>query len=69
MNYLFILQEKKEELAHLAHKCCSVNKYCVETCCVIGEDLASTVDVIHKIMLHLSAFIFRIKDEITYLDD
>ncbi|KAK3762897.1 hypothetical protein RRG08_051050 [Elysia crispata] len=35
-NLLF-MQEKKEELAHLAHKCCSVNKYCVETCCVIGN--------------------------------
>ncbi|GFO36908.1 cell division cycle protein 23 homolog [Plakobranchus ocellatus] len=35
-NLLFV-QEKREELAHLAHKCCTVNKYCVETCCVIGN--------------------------------
>ncbi|CAG5127621.1 unnamed protein product, partial [Candidula unifasciata] len=35
-NLLYV-KEKKSELAHLAHKCCTVNKYCVETCCVIGN--------------------------------
>ncbi|KAH9520460.1 Anaphase-promoting complex subunit 23 [Bulinus truncatus] len=35
-NLLFVT-ENKAELAHLAHKCCTINKYCVETCCVIGN--------------------------------
>uniref|UniRef100_A0A2C9K5M1 Cdc23 domain-containing protein n=1 Tax=Biomphalaria glabrata TaxID=6526 RepID=A0A2C9K5M1_BIOGL len=35
-NLLFVT-ENKAELAHLAHKCCTINKYSVETCCVIGN--------------------------------
>ena len=35
-NLLYI-KEMKPELAHLAHHCCDINKYCVETCCVIGN--------------------------------
>ncbi len=26
----------RAELAHLAHHCCAIDKYRVETCCVIG---------------------------------
>ena len=32
-----ILQEMKPELSHLAHHCFEINKYRVETCCVVGE--------------------------------
>ncbi|XP_012939127.1 cell division cycle protein 23 homolog [Aplysia californica] len=35
-NLLYV-KEKKSDLAHLAHRCCTINKYCVETCCVIGN--------------------------------
>ena len=31
----------KPELAHLAHHCCAINKYSVETCCVIGRYITS----------------------------
>jgi len=27
----------KAELAYLAHHCCEIDKYRVETCCVLGE--------------------------------
>ena len=32
-----ILQEMRADLAHLAHRCCDIDKYRVETCCVIGN--------------------------------
>ncbi|KAK3590022.1 hypothetical protein CHS0354_041047 [Potamilus streckersoni] len=35
-NLLYI-KEMRPELAHLAHKCCAIDKYRVETCCVIGN--------------------------------
>ena len=31
------LQEMRYELAHLAHGCCDIDKFRVETCCVIGK--------------------------------
>lgn len=31
------LQEMKAELANLAHQCSNIDKYRVETCCVIGN--------------------------------
>ncbi len=33
-----LFQELRADLAHLAHHCCGIDKYRVETCCVIGED-------------------------------
>lgn len=35
-NLLYV-KEMRYELAHLAHKCCDIDKYRVETCCVIGN--------------------------------
>lgn len=35
-NLLYVL-EKKTDLADLAHKVASIDKYRVETCCVIGK--------------------------------
>lgn len=35
-NLLFV-KEMKTEMAQLAHKAVSINKYRPETCCVIGE--------------------------------
>ncbi|KAK7111014.1 cell division cycle protein 23 homolog [Littorina saxatilis] len=35
-NLLYV-KEMRAELAHLAHRCCDINKYRVETCCVIGN--------------------------------
>lgn len=29
----------RADLAHLAHRCCDIDKYRVETCCVIGKFL------------------------------
>lgn len=34
---LKFLQEMKAELAYLAHHCCEIDKYRVETCCILGE--------------------------------
>ena len=31
------VQEMKSELAYLAHRCSELDKYRVETCCIIGE--------------------------------
>ena len=36
MNVL-VLQEMRADLAHLAHRCCNIDKYREETCCVIGK--------------------------------
>ncbi|XP_013402626.1 cell division cycle protein 23 homolog [Lingula anatina] len=35
-NLLYV-KEMRAELAHLAHHCCDIDKYRVETCCVIGN--------------------------------
>ncbi|XP_076461033.1 cell division cycle protein 23 homolog isoform X2 [Babylonia areolata] len=35
-NLLYV-KEMRAELAYLAHRCCDINKYRVETCCVIGN--------------------------------
>ncbi|ELT99459.1 hypothetical protein CAPTEDRAFT_196146 [Capitella teleta] len=35
-NLLYI-KELRMELAHLAHNCCDIDKYRVETCCVVGN--------------------------------
>jgi len=35
-NLLYI-KEMRAELAHLAHHCCDIDKYRVETCCIIGN--------------------------------
>ena len=35
-NLLYV-KELRKDLAHLAHPCCNVDKYRVETCCVIGN--------------------------------
>ncbi|PVD30088.1 hypothetical protein C0Q70_09349 [Pomacea canaliculata] len=35
-NLLYV-KEMRADLAHLAHRCCNINKYRVETCCVIGN--------------------------------
>ncbi|XP_045189720.2 cell division cycle protein 23 homolog [Mercenaria mercenaria] len=35
-NLLYV-KEMRYDLAHLAHKCCDIDKYRVETCCVIGN--------------------------------
>jgi anaphase-promoting complex subunit 8 len=37
MAIVCILQELRMELAHLAHNCCDIDKYRVETCCVVGN--------------------------------
>lgn len=37
-NLLYVLDLKKD-LADLAHKVVNIDKYRVETCCVIGEQL------------------------------
>nr|KAG5700933.1 hypothetical protein BaRGS_034218 [Batillaria attramentaria] len=34
---LLYVKEMRAELAHLAHRCCDINKYRVETCCVIAN--------------------------------
>ena len=34
-NLLYV-KEMRFDLAYLAHKCCDIDKYRVETCCVIG---------------------------------
>lgn len=36
-SHLLYLKEKRMELAKLAQKAVSIDKYRVETCCVIGE--------------------------------
>lgn len=36
-SHLLYLKEKRMELAHLAQKAISIDKYRVETCCVIGK--------------------------------
>ena len=36
-NKLLSFQEMRTELATLAHHCCDIDKYRVETCCIIGE--------------------------------
>ena len=36
MSPIFSFQEMRYELAHLAHSCCDIDKFRVETCCVIG---------------------------------
>jgi len=38
-------QEMKSELAYLAHRCSELDKYRVETCCVIGELLYCSDDM------------------------
>lgn len=35
-NLLYV-KELRVELAHLAHLACEIDKYRVETCCVVGE--------------------------------
>ncbi|KAL8615435.1 hypothetical protein ACOMHN_036255 [Nucella lapillus] len=35
-NLLYV-KEMRAELSYLAHRCCDINKYRVETCCVIGN--------------------------------
>ena len=35
-NLLYV-KEMRAELAHLAHHCCAINKYTVQTCCIIGK--------------------------------
>jgi hypothetical protein len=35
-NLLYV-RELRVELAHLAHQACEIDKYRVETCCVVGE--------------------------------
>ena len=37
MNPVLSFQEMRYELAHLAHSCCDIDKFRVETCCVIGR--------------------------------
>ena len=39
----FFFQEMRYELAHLAHSCCDIDKFRVETCCVIGMMLSYDV--------------------------
>lgn len=39
-SHLLYLKEKRMELAKLAQKAISIDKYRVETCCVIGKCLA-----------------------------
>ena len=38
-----LFQEMRTELATLAHHCCDIDKYRVETCCIIGESRATNV--------------------------
>lgn len=37
LSNLLYVKEMRHDLAHLAHKCCDIDKYRVETCCVIGK--------------------------------
>ncbi|XP_014779222.1 cell division cycle protein 23 homolog [Octopus bimaculoides] len=37
LNVFFIFQENRVELAYLAHSVCEIDKYRVETCCVIAN--------------------------------
>ena len=37
IGVLLFVQEMRAELAHLAHRCSEIDKYRVETCCIIGE--------------------------------
>lgn len=36
-SYLLYIGHKKEELSYLAHNVHNINKYCAETCCIIGN--------------------------------
>ena len=50
-----VLQEMRAELAHLAHRCSEIDKYRVETCCIIGEFSLTGVLYFKRLpSLHLS---------------
>ena len=39
------VQEMRPELAYLAHRCSELDKYRVETCCIIGELKSGEIDL------------------------
>lgn len=41
----------KPELSYLAHNLCEIDKYRVETCCVIGESWFFYILFLHLILL------------------
>lgn len=52
-EFLKFFQEMKAELAYLAHHCCEIDKYRVETCCILGE-LALHIKIDLFLMGHCS---------------
>ena len=62
VHTLMVFQEMRSELAHLAHRCCDINKYRVETCCVIGLSILVFCFVILYTMAGHSALLDLIND-------
>lgn len=54
-NLLFV-KELKTEMAQLAHKAVSINKYCPETCCVVGKLIALVVLTIFNFYIFLGNY-------------